>query len=164
MIVLVGFSQRVREVSANPEVTRTAPRSAASSRKGTGGVSTMWGHCEFSCLLDRDFLGTPVNLLLSSQSARAHLFIQSVKFFYICLGPISADPICPQPNDQARASDEDIGRHRDRQDLNAGARVPNEFSDRDCRCKTCSCSVLVVRVMPNASLPPSPPVAISLRL
>ena len=31
-------------------------------------------------------------------SSRAYLFPQSVKMHYFCSGPISVDPICPQPN------------------------------------------------------------------
>ena len=45
----------------------------------------------------RDFLGTPVNLLYLPKSARAYLFPQSVKIPYFRSGPISVDPICPQP-------------------------------------------------------------------
>ena len=47
---------------------------------------------------DRDLLGTPVNLFLSPQSARVYLFPLSVKNHYFSSGPISVDPICPQPN------------------------------------------------------------------
>ena len=31
------------------------------------------------------------------QSARAHLFPQFVKIHYFCSGPVSVEPICPQP-------------------------------------------------------------------
>ena len=41
-------------------------------------------------------MGTPVNLLLSSQSARAYFFPQSVKIHYFCSDHISVDPVCPQ--------------------------------------------------------------------
>ena len=39
-----------------------------------------------------------LNLLLFSQSARAYLFPQSFKINYFCSGPVSVDPIGPQPN------------------------------------------------------------------
>ena len=32
-----------------------------------------------------------------TKSARAYLFSQLVKIHYFCSGPISVDPICPQP-------------------------------------------------------------------
>ena len=47
----------------------------------------------------RDFLGTPVNLLLYSQKCQAYLFPQSVKFMTFAAAPlIGVDPICPQPS------------------------------------------------------------------
>ena len=57
-----------------------------------------WGPCNFLFFWQRDFLGTPVNLLLSSQSATAYLFVHNLsKMINCCSGPISVDPICPQP-------------------------------------------------------------------
>ena len=41
---------------------------------------------------------TPVNLLLSSQKCQSVPFPRSVKTHHFCSGPISVDPICPQPN------------------------------------------------------------------
>ena len=38
------------------------------------------------------------------ESARGYLFPQSVKIHYFCSGPISVDPICPQPNASAKAA------------------------------------------------------------
>ena len=69
------------------------------TREGTNGVSTNWVTAHFM-LLDRGtcWANTPVNLMLySPKSARAHLFPQSVKIYYFCSGPISVEPICPQP-------------------------------------------------------------------
>ena len=43
-------------------------------------------------------MGTPVNVLLYSQKCQDVPFFQSVKIHYFCSGPISVDPICPQPN------------------------------------------------------------------
>ena len=42
-------------------------------------------------------MGTPVNLLLSSQKCQGVPFSPSVKLSYFCSGPVSVDPICPQP-------------------------------------------------------------------
>ena len=41
-----------------------------------------WGHCKFVVFVDRDLLGTPVNLRLSSQKC------QGVPFSPICQNPI----------------------------------------------------------------------------
>ena len=51
-----------------------------------------------SCFRQRDFLGTPVNLLLSSQKCQGVLFPQSVNNHDFCSGPMSVDLICPQPS------------------------------------------------------------------
>ena len=40
----------------------------------------------------------PLTYFYLPQSARAYLFPQSVKSHYFCSGPISADPIRPQPS------------------------------------------------------------------
>ena len=59
------------------------------ARKGTNGVSANGVTAMFTCLLQRDFWGTPVNLLLSSRKAGADLFPQSVNMnslpVYYCL-------------------------------------------------------------------------------
>ena len=46
----------------------------------------------------------PLTYLYLPESARAYLFPQSVKTHYFCSGPISFDPICPQPNGALEAS------------------------------------------------------------
>ena len=70
---------------------------SSSCRKGTNGVSTS-GVTAKVMFFDR---GTFWVLLLTyfylPKSARAYLFPQSVKINYFCSGPISVDPICPQP-------------------------------------------------------------------
>ena len=43
---------------------------------------------------DRDFLRTPVNLLLSSPKCQGVRFFQSIKIIYFCSGPISPQPWC----------------------------------------------------------------------
>ena len=56
-----------------------------------------WGHCKFH-IFDRDFLGTPVNLLVYFPKCQCVPFpplCQESLLF--CNGPISVDPICPQP-------------------------------------------------------------------
>ena len=55
-----------------------------------------WGRCKFYVFRKTDFLGTPVNLLLSCQKCQGVFFSQSAKIHPFCSGPISADPICPQ--------------------------------------------------------------------
>ena len=70
----------------------------------------------------RDFLGNPVNLLLSPQKCQGVPFPQSVKIHYFCSGPIGVDPICPQPIDArhghgkglVRGLGEDLGRSEHR--------------------------------------------------
>ena len=69
------------------------------SRKETDGVSTNGITAILYVFWQRDLLGTPVNLLYLPKSARAYLFPQSLKNNYVCCGPISVDPVCPQPNE-----------------------------------------------------------------
>ena len=66
------------------------------SRKGTNGVSThgFTANCMF---FDTDFLGTPGNLLLSSQKCQGVSFPSICQNSLLCSGPISVDLICPQP-------------------------------------------------------------------
>ena len=50
------------------------------------------------CVFDRGtFWVLPLTYLYLTKSARAYLFPQSVKIHDFCSGPISVDPICPQP-------------------------------------------------------------------
>ena len=42
-------------------------------------------------------MGTPVNLLLSSQKCQGVPFLPICQNYHFCSGPISVDPICPQP-------------------------------------------------------------------
>ena len=65
--------------------------------RGTNGISTN-GVTAFCLFFDRGtFWVLPLTYFYLPQSARACLFPQSVKFHYFCSGPISVDPICPQP-------------------------------------------------------------------
>ena len=41
----------------------------------------------------------PLTYFYLPKSARVYLFPQSVNIHYFCSGPISVDPICPQPKD-----------------------------------------------------------------
>ena len=54
------------------------------------------------------FWALPLTCLYLPKSARAYLFPPSVKTHYLCSGPISADPACPQP----KAADEDVAESR----------------------------------------------------
>ena len=69
-------------------------------RKGTAGVSTN-GIAANLMFFDRGtFWVLQLTYLYLPKSARAYLFPQSVKNSYLCSGPISVDPICPQPSDR----------------------------------------------------------------
>ena len=66
-------------------------------RKGTNGVSTN-GSLQILCFLTEELFGVlPLTYFYLPKSARAYLFPQSVKTHCFCSGPISVDPICPQP-------------------------------------------------------------------
>ena len=67
------------------------------ARKGTHGVSTngVTANCMF---FDGEaFWVVPLTYFSLPKSARAYLFPQYVRIHYLCSGPISVDPICPQP-------------------------------------------------------------------
>ena len=74
------------------------PSPAAVSRRGTNGVSTN-GVTAIFMLFDRGtFWVLPLTYFYLPQSARTYFsFYQSVKNRYFRSGPISVDPICPQP-------------------------------------------------------------------
>ena len=63
---------------------------------GTNGVSTTGVTAIFMCFGQKD-----LTYLYIPKSVRAYLFPQSVKIHYFCSGPISVDPICPQPTGEA---------------------------------------------------------------
>ena len=86
---------RVNPASPPPprSLARTGPR------KGTNGVSTNGVTAILSMFFDRGiFWVLPLSYFYLPKSDRAYLFPQSVKIHYFCSGPISVDPICPQPN------------------------------------------------------------------
>ena len=68
-------------------------------RKGTNGVSTNGVTVNIMFFfLQRDILGTPVYLRLSSQKCQGVPFSPSCQnSLLVCSGPISVNPICPQP-------------------------------------------------------------------
>ena len=70
------------------------PRGA---RKGTDGVSALMGSLQMSCFLSGTCWVFPLTYFYRPKGARAYLYPQSVKINYFCSGPISVDPICPQP-------------------------------------------------------------------
>ena len=67
-------------------------------RRGTNGVSTNGVTAIFRFFDRGTFWVLPLTYMYLPKSARACLFSQSVKVHYFCSGPISVDPICPQPN------------------------------------------------------------------
>ena len=95
---LVCPTCRVARVTA---ARRHAPSQQVNNRKGTNGISTN-GVIVVVC--QRDFLGTFVNHFYIQRSARVYLFPQSDKMYYYCSGPISVDPICPEPRTAQRVA------------------------------------------------------------
>ena len=71
--------------------------SSCCARKGTNGVSTNGVTANFMFFDRGTFWVLPLTYFYLPKSARAYLFPQSVKIHYFCSGPISVDPICPQP-------------------------------------------------------------------
>ena len=60
--------------------------------------SALMGSLQISVSFDRGtFWVLPLTYFYPPQCARAYPFSQSVKALYFCSGPISVDPICPQP-------------------------------------------------------------------
>ena len=69
--------------------------------------SALMGSLEPFMFFDRgSFWVLPLIYFYLPKSARAYLFPQSVKNPYFCSGPISADPICPQPKTTALSQGE----------------------------------------------------------
>ena len=94
--------REVWQISSMKTWTSHLPKQAPSyvylCRKGTTDGQQKWGHCKVYVFRQRDFFGTPINLLLSSHKC------QGVPFSRICQhslfsvsSPISVDPNCPQP-------------------------------------------------------------------
>ena len=67
-------------------------------RKGTGGVSTNGVTANLSCFDSGTFCVLPLTYSYLPKSDKVYLFPPSIKIPYLCSGPISSDPICPQPN------------------------------------------------------------------
>ena len=64
---------------------------------GTNGVSTYGVTANFTSLDRGTVWVRPLTNFYLPNSARAYLFPKADKIRYFCSGPISADPICPQP-------------------------------------------------------------------
>ena len=68
-------------------------------RKGTSGVSTNGVTAISFMFFDRGTFWLPsFTYFYLPKSASAYLFPQPVNIHHFCSGPISVDPICPQPN------------------------------------------------------------------
>ena len=67
------------------------------TRKGTNGVRPHGFTANFM-FRDLAFWVPLLTYVVLPKRARAYLFPQSVKSVRFCSGPISADPICPQPS------------------------------------------------------------------
>ena len=93
--------ERARADSASarslPGGVRRHPGYSSTIRKGTTGVRTH-GVAANVMVFDRGtFLVLPLTYLYLPKSARAYLFLILSNNCYFCSGPISVDPICPQP-------------------------------------------------------------------
>ena len=82
---------------------RLAPSGALADRRrvvGKGQVeSALMGPLRLSCFSDRGtFWVLPLTYFHIPRSVSANLFVQSVKIHYFFSGPVSVDPICPQPS------------------------------------------------------------------
>ena len=102
MIIIIissssSFIREGRNRAGWARAAREGPR--RQTRKGTNGISTNGVTASFM-FVDR---GTswvlPLTYVCLPQSARAHLSPICQKY-YFCSGPISVDPICPQPTDK----------------------------------------------------------------
>ena len=71
-------------------------------RKGANGVSTNGATANFMFFDRGTFWVLPLTCFYLPKSARAYLFPQSVEIHYFRSGPISVDPICPQPRHPQR--------------------------------------------------------------
>ena len=69
----------------------------ASARRGTNGVGPHGVTANFMFFDRWTFWVLPLTYFYLPKSARAYLLPQPVKKHYFCRGPISVDPICPQP-------------------------------------------------------------------
>ena len=71
-----------------------------SSHLGKGQMgSALMGSLRISCFLTGTCWLLPLTDVYLPKSARAYLFLRSVKNHYFCSGTISVDPIRPQPNE-----------------------------------------------------------------
>ena len=73
-------------------------RRRLSSEKGTNGVSTNGVTANFMVFDRVASWVLPLTYFDIPKSVRAYLLPQSVRTRYFCSGPISVDPICPQPS------------------------------------------------------------------
>ena len=81
--------------------TRAEPRG---TRRGTNGVSTPGVTATFISFDSGTFWVLPLTYFYLPKSARPYLCPHSHKIHYFCSGPISVDPICPQPRHRAARS------------------------------------------------------------
>ena len=93
-----GGSACAAERQAVARAFAPSQQTARVSRKGTNGFSTYGVTANFM-FFDRGTLWVlPLAYFYFPKSAMAYLLPQSVKIPYFCSGPISVDPIRPQPS------------------------------------------------------------------
>ena len=76
------------------------PLEKSLARKGTNGVGTNGVTANF--MFSDGAFWVLLTCFYIPKSARVYLFPQSVKIHFFCSGPISVDPICPQPTRAVR--------------------------------------------------------------
>ena len=90
------FFQRAPDEGA-PQHSYVAEVAVCVRRKGTNGVGTNGVAANFILFGRGTFWELPLTYFYLPKSARPYLFSPPVKTHYFCSGPISVDPICPQP-------------------------------------------------------------------
>ena len=91
---------------------------------------------QIPCFFTEGLLGVfPLTYFYHPKSARAHLFPQLVKNHNFCSGPISVDPICPQPRNSQSNENVESTLRRAAERERERERVPQASEDN----KTWSC-------------------------
>ena len=112
-------------------------RRVGESERGTNGVSTYGVTANFMMLFDRGtFWELPLTYFYLPKSARVYLFPQSIKIHYFRIGPISADPIYPQPREatggmRRQGGSEEFVRRRQRHWQRDSGQMPRRRSGNE---------------------------------
>ena len=89
--------------NSNNNTSNHSNRSTSStSNSNSNKVSTNGVTADFMFFDRGTFWVLPLTYFYIPKSARAYLFPKSVKIHYLCSGPLSVDPTCPQPRSPRR--------------------------------------------------------------